>query len=121
MAIVVDEHGGVEGIVTLEDVLEEIVGEIIDESDHETDNIWPQDDESLVALASIDTRQVSERLGVEWQAEAHTATLGGVVTEQLGRIPVEGDRVEWNGFQLEVLSATETRAERIRISPIANR
>ena len=120
MAIVVDEHGGVEGIVTLEDVLEEIVGEIIDESDHETDNIWPQDDKSLVVLASIDTRQVSERLGVEWQAEAHTTTLGGVVTEQLGRIPVEGDRVEWNGFQLEVLSATETRAELIRISPIPN-
>ena len=118
MAIVVDEYGGVEGIVTLEDVLEVIVGEIVDESDHYVENSWRQEDNSLEVLAGVEMRKVSEQLGVEWPAGADIATVGGLVAELLGRIPVPGDLVEWNGYQLEVLSATKRRAERIRIIPL---
>ncbi len=119
MAIVVDEYGGVEGIVTLEDVLEEIVGEIVDETDLHVEDMWPQADGSLDILASIEMRKVSEYLDFEWPSDADITSPGGLVTELLGRIPVKGDAVEWNGYRLEVLSATQKRAERIRISPIA--
>jgi len=119
MAIVVDEYGGVEGIVTLEDVLEEIVGDIIDESDRYVEEMWPQADGSLEVLASIEMRKVGEHLGFEWFADGDITTTGGLVTELLGRIPAKGDAVEWNGYRLEVLSATQKRAERIRIGPIA--
>ena len=118
MAIVVDEYGGVEGIVTLEDVLEEIVGEIVDETDLHVEDMWPQADGSLDILASIEMRKLSEHLGFEWPSDADITSPGGLVTELLGRIPVKGDAVEWNGYRLEVLSATQKRAERIRISPI---
>ena len=121
MAIVVDEYGGVEGLVTLEDILEQIVGEIDDESDPHSEELWPQADGSIEVVASIQMRKVGERMGFEWEPDGDISSPGGLITEQLGRIPQPGDVVEWQGYRLEVLSASEKRAERIRIAPKADR
>jgi CBS domain containing-hemolysin-like protein len=101
MAIIVDEYGNVEGIVTLEDVLEEL---------------WPQPDGSLHVRATVDLRKICTKLDLPWQPEDEVTTVGGLVTELLGRLPVRGDNVEWNGCQVEILSAGERRAELIAVS-----
>ena len=117
LAVVVNEYGSVEGIVSLEDVLEEMVGEIDDESDRPSEALWDQEDGTLHARAELDLRTVSARLNLDWSPEDDVASLGGLVTELLGRLPRRGDTVAWKGFRLEVLSASDRRAELIAIRP----
>ena len=118
MAIVVDEYGDVQGIVTLEDVLEEIVGDIVDESDRPVEELWPQEDGSVHALASIELRKLCQQLDIKLPADTDVARLGGLITELLGRVPVQGDTVEWNDCWLEVLSANRWSAELVSIKKI---
>ena len=94
-----------EGIATLEDVLEEIVGDIDDESDQPTADMLQQPDGSLRVKADVDLRKLSSELGITWEPDAEATTVGGLVSETLERIPVAGDRIEWNGYQIEVLRA----------------
>ena len=115
MAIVVDEYGDVQGIVTFEDVLEEIVGDIFDESDRPTEFLWPQDDGSVHALGTIELRKLCQQLGIKLPPDTDVSRLGGLVADLLGRVPVEGDTVEWNNCRLEVLSASRWSAELVSI------
>ena len=115
MAIVVDEYGDVQGIVTLEDVLEEIVGDIVDESDRPVEELWPREDGSVHALASIELRKLCRQLEIDLPPDTAVTRLGGLVTEQLGRIPVKVDTVKWNDCRLEVLSASQWSAELVSI------
>ncbi len=118
MALVVDEYGSVEGIATLEDVLEEIVGEIDDESDRPSDDILPQDDGSLLVRASVDLRRLAAHLHVAWEPGTEAATVGGLVTEKLQRIPVQGDAIEWQDRRIEVTQADKRRARWVSVVPL---
>jgi putative hemolysin len=113
MAIVIDEYGGVAGIVTIEDIVEEIVGEIHDEHEGEGE-IVKESDTSYIVSGNIDVDLLDDWFGV--RPEDHEATtVAGLVSEIMGRIPRPGEHVEFDGLRLEVLSATDRRIERLRI------
>lgn len=115
MAIVVDEYGSVDGIMTLEDVLEEIVGDIFDETDLPTAEFHEMAEGDLVVRAHVDLRKLCAKLHIAWDPGTEPATIGGLVTETLERIPEVGDAIDWNGYRVEVLRADERHAKLLRI------
>ena len=115
MAVVVDEYGTLQGIVTLEDVMEEIVGDIRDEYDLPADDVSREADGSLVVHATVDLRKLSATLGLAWDPDVEVTTIGGLITETLERIPRAGDAIDWNGYRVEVVRADRRRAQLLRI------
>ena len=102
LAIVTNEFGGTEGIVTIEDLIEEIVGEIYDESDRDVRSVIREHDGALLLLGSFPMHDL-EDLDVDLPRGEY-ATVAGLVLQQLGHLPEPGERVEVNGWQLEVVS-----------------
>jgi CBS domain containing-hemolysin-like protein len=122
MAIVVDEYGGTAGLVTIEDLLEEIVGEIRDEDDVESDPIVDEGNGTYVFSAKVSFDQLSERLDLEIESEGFE-TVGGYVLSRVGRVPSVGETLELDGLSVEVLEAERRRIHKVRIRkgvPIPN-
>jgi len=113
MAIVVDEYGGVAGLVTIEDLVEEIVGEIGDE--HEKAEVLRESDHSYVVPGNMDVDRLDELFGMR-PGGRESATIAGLVSELAGRIPQKGEVIEDDGLRFEVLESTKRKVQRVRIS-----
>ena len=116
MAVVLDEYGGVSGLVTLEDVLEEIVGEIVDEYDKElAEGIRELDDGLAEVLGKVHIDEINERLDLDLPDDGDFDTIGGLVFSELGHIPAVGEELVCKNVRITVLEATPRRIERVRI------
>jgi magnesium and cobalt transporter len=119
MAIVVDEYGGIAGLVTIEDVLEQIVGEIEDEHDidEEAGMVMRRGDNEFVVKAVIELEDFNELLGTELDEDEYH-TIGGAVVSHFGRVPQRGETVEFSGLEFEVLNADSRRVHLLRVRRI---
>ena len=113
-AIVVDEYGGTAGLVTIEDLLEEIVGEIRDEYDVESEPIVEEGGGRYVFSGKVNIDEVAQRLHVEIEREGFE-TVGGYLLSHLGRVPAVGEKFEVDGLSVEVLDAERRRVNKVRI------
>jgi CBS domain containing-hemolysin-like protein len=118
MAVVLDEYGGTAGIVTVEDLLEEIVGEIQDEYDEEARQVHEREDGTFIVTANLALDDLNELFATEIESE-DVDTLGGYIVNTLGRIPKPQDSVEDHGLRFTVLSVERKRIGRVRIERVA--
>ncbi len=118
MAIVVDEYGGVAGLVTIEDLVEEIVGEIRDE--HEKPEVVKENPDSYIVSGGMDVDRLAELFGTKPEGK-ESATVAGLVSELAGHIPQKGETVDDDGLRFEVLESTDRKVERVRITTVQPR
>jgi CBS domain containing-hemolysin-like protein len=113
-AVVVDEYGGTAGLVTIEDLLEEIVGEIRDEYDVESEPIVDEGRGRFVVSGKVNIDEIAQRLNIEIEREGFE-TVGGYLLSHIGRVPSVGERFEIDGLTVEVLDAERRRINKVRI------
>lgn len=119
MAVVVDEYGGISGLVTTEDLLEELVGEIEDEHDvGEPGKVMRLSDGTLRVDALLSLSDLAEELAVEFPDDAPYDTLAGLILNTLGRFPEQGEQVPWHDYLFTCEEVTRTAIQRVRISRI---
>lgn len=114
MAVVVDEYGGTAGLVTVEDLLEEIVGEIRDEYDVESETVTDEGNGAFVFSGKVSVDEVRDRLGVEIEREGFE-TLGGYLLSHLGRMPYVGETFDVDDLAIEVLEVERRRISKVRV------
>lgn len=120
MALVVDEYGDFQGIVTLEDVIEEVVGDIFDESDLPHEDLWQHPNGTVRAFGTAELHRVCRMLKIDMPDDIEVATVGGLMSESLGRIPAPGDSLDWQNYRLTVVSASGRGAELVSITSLEN-
>jgi putative hemolysin len=124
MRLVIDEYGGVAGLVTIEDLLEEIVGSITDEHEGEDVEAVREEHPGVWSIpGDFELPQLEELLGDDWTPpdEYEATTVAGLVSEAAGRIPMPGEVVEEDGLRFEILASTDRRIERILVSRTVSR
>ena len=115
MAVVIDEFGGTVGIITLEDILEELVGDIWDENDEITSEIEHCDDGGYIVAGVASLGKVFEMVGIPEDESTEAVTIGGWLTERMGKIPSVGEGVEYGGCRVSVSEATPKRVVCVKI------
>ena len=120
MALVIDEYGGVDGLVTIEDLIEEIVGEIEDEHDAEEENFWVEDAPGVyLCQARAPLNEFEKVLNADLAStddDEYIETLGGLITMMIGRVPVRGEVIKHpDGFEFEIVDADPRRIKKIRV------
>jgi len=118
MAMIVDEHGGVVGLATREDLIEEVVGEIQDERDEEGDGLVPMEEGVFICDGSMELDELEERTGIVVQKEGFE-TVAGLVLKLAGKIPSPGEVYGWQSYKIEVLESTTRRVNRVRFTRIS--
>jgi CBS domain containing-hemolysin-like protein len=114
-AIVIDEYGGTAGLVSVEDIVEELVGEIKDEYDVETEPIKVEGDGAVLVAGRVNVDRLEQALEASLREGGEIGTVGGLVATVFGRIPKAGERVDYRGFTLEVVDAERKRVNRVRV------
>lgn len=115
IAIVVDEFGGTAGLVTLEDILEEIVGDIKDEYDIEEKEIEQVDSKIYIVKGKVEIEKINSQMGVDIPVEEDVNTIGGIVMAIAGKVPKSGEIIKLGNIQFTVLKSDEKKIERIKI------
>lgn len=118
MVLVVDEYGGTEGLVTMEDVIEELVGEIEDEYDLKENELHRRPDGSVMVLARMPIEDLNEELSAKLPENDEYDSLGGYIFSELGRIPRSGERLEAPGYTLRIHSATHRQIQVVHMIPL---
>jgi len=113
-AVVIDEYGATAGIVSIEDIVEELVGEIKDEFDVESDPISVEPDGSMLVAGRVSVDRLEQALEAALAESDDIGTVGGLVTSIFGRIPRPGERTAYKGFDVEVMDAERKRVNRVR-------
>jgi CBS domain containing-hemolysin-like protein len=119
MAVVIDEYGGTSGLVTLEDLIEEIVGEIHDEDDVGEGDITELPDGYILVDARVDIEKIEDHFGVAL-SEGEYETLGGMILHAIGKIPVTGEKIEIEPFEMMIESADERSIRKVRMRRLAS-
>lgn len=120
LAIVVDEYGGTEGIVTIEDILEEIVGEISDEYDQDSQLYFAQPDGTWIVDARMNIVDADEEIGIKIPEEGDFDTIGGYIFHTTGTIPSKGFVIHHDDFEMEILKSNDRCVEKVRIKPVTS-
>ena len=115
LVLIVDEYGGIAGLVTMEDLVEEIVGEIHDESEGDDEKIIEESTGVYVVPGNLDLGSVEEKLGIPLVDDTECTTVAGAVVELFGRLPAPGEHIEYRGIGIEILDADRRRVHRMRL------
>jgi putative hemolysin len=119
MVLVVDEYGGVSGLITMQDLVEEIVGEIHDETESDSEKVIEEGKGIYVVPGTLELGVIEEKLGVPLVSNTDCTTVAGAVVELFGRLPSPGEKIEHGGIEIEVLAADRRRVQKLRLKMLA--